>query len=662
MPYDDNILRLKGWENKPVELDTRNNWERQYDRKVQKGEKPKAILLWEKPTKRYVPSGETLGDRSPTVTRVREVPLYAYEQTRKFKPDARTLAIRELARIFLGYSSRRHYLWQIDGAWKSCLRNLSFDHFLAHLKQEEIYGVRSGGKGTYFGGIDLDLHNGDPVIFLEQLNALLDEFHGRDGWPFQVADQNAGGVHLFQVFSRPQPYREYRDGLRATLVALDAKYPDLKMRAKAAGMKTLGELELFPNTQAGLRLPFSRGRTMLTDGPIPTITHRKKSVVDVERYIRWMKNPVAYMPRDEIYKYIRTRLRPRTVTISDNIQENATVNNVLASGATVNKQKRRQHSSLLKNNYARNIQQFWSGDNTPPDSLNNAILILSNIAPYFFDTQENAVSAIEKMIDALPTKSFSDRISTGNRAMVSRVVNENVSAAFDDHSSPSSENIESRKKLDAAYEKWSEVGFNPFDKTTWKITAGAMKVGPDFDWAPEELQKLEDIRAVLKTDISTTAAFVKYILRLISGHDGEIAISFIEKLLLEHRIKVGSDRDRKASTVIRILQDWNWIIVREEHRWHIRQEDKSQSQGKARRYGIHKDMQHRFGGGETVSTMKETMEYLLLPYHIEYQPFTDEEWQEMAEAYKRIRSKESDVQEITDVDILALADLVTPHL
>lgn len=658
MPYDAAIPRINGWENKPVELDTRGVWERQFDRKVKKGEKPKAILLWEYERKRYVPPGETLGDKSPTVTRVREVPLYSTEQTTKFQPSARTLAIRELARIFLGYSSRRHYLWHIEGKWKSCLGRLTFDQFLDHLAQEQIYGVRSGGKATHFGGIDLDLHNGDPAIFLEQLQVLLDEFHGHDGWHFQVADQNAGGVHLLQVFSKPQPYREYRTALRAKLVALNAKYPDLAKRARAAGMKPLGEIEIFSDEGKGLRLPFCRNRTMLIDAPLAQIIRRKKSVVDVERYIRWINNPdKQYMPRDRIYEYIRTRLRPRTVTMSDNIEEDATVNSRIASGTTVNKQKRQKHSSLLKNNYARDIQQFWSGENNPPDTLNKAIFQLSHVTPYFFDTQENAVSAIEKMIDALPIKTFSDRLSSGNRARVSLVVNENVSKAFANYSSPS-ENIESRKTLDSVYAKWSAVGFNPFDSTTWKITAGAMKLGPDFDWTPQDLQKLEELRAVLKTDISTAAAFVKYILRLIAGHDGEIAIAFIEKQLLAHRIKVGSDRDRKASTVIRTLQDWNWIIVREEHRWHVRQADKTQSQGKARRYGIHKSMHDRFGGGDSPIQMKNELEHLLLRYHFDYQPFTEEEYQEMADAYKRVRSKELDVQHITEEDKQELVRLL----
>src|SRR5207244_6354958 len=32
-----------------------------------------------------------------------------------------------------------------------------------------------------------------------QLRVLLQEFHGKEGWHFQVANENAGGVHLLQA-------------------------------------------------------------------------------------------------------------------------------------------------------------------------------------------------------------------------------------------------------------------------------------------------------------------------------------------------------------------------------------------------------------------------------------------------------------------------------
>ena len=273
MEYDPTIPRIKGWENKPVELDTRSRWKRD-DRKVVKGEKPKAVLVYEHTRKKFV--GDLPVDGTPptppeTETILREIPLYSHEQTKKFRPTPRTLAIRALAMIFLRYSNRHHYIWHHGEGWLTCSGKLAFDRFEDHLRQREIYGVRSNGLWTHFGGIDLDLHNGDHDIFLEQLNILLDEFHGRDGWHFQVADRLAKGVHLLQAFLDRVDYRLYRDGLRAKLQSLDAKYPDLARRAKLAGMRSLGQLEIFPNISNGLRLPFCRGRSLLLDGPVVQI-------------------------------------------------------------------------------------------------------------------------------------------------------------------------------------------------------------------------------------------------------------------------------------------------------------------------------------------------------------------------------------------------------
>ncbi len=640
--YED-IPRLIGWESKPIELEPRSVWERQFDRRVRTGEKPKAILAWEIKRKRYIPPGETFGDESPTVTRVIEVPLYDVDQTRKFVPSPRTLAIREMGRIFLGGSSKDYHLWLVEGEWTSCLGPLRFDRFEAHLSQLQIYGIRSGGQFTNFGGIDLDLHNGDPAVFLEQLQALLDEFHGRDGWHFQVADQDAGGVHFLQVLRSRQQYREYLESLRAKLLALDAKYPDLARRADAAGMRPLGQLEIFPNCRAGLRLPFCSGRTILTDGPLANIIRRNKSVVDVEKYISWVKNPQKYMPTNEVVEFIRTRLRKNTATISANIRKLKSENTPNISEPGINTSSTPKRTESLKNKFALNIQKFWGGKNNPPDSLNQAILLLANISPYFFQTQESAVSAIEKLIDELPNISFSDRLSSGNRAAVCSVVKNNVSSAFRAYCYPTAKDIASRKLLDATIRKWSQAGFNPFEKSTWTNTAGNMTLGPDFDWTNAELQKMEEIRVLLKTDISTTADFVKCLLRLIAGHDGEIAISLIQKMMTKAGIKVGSNRERKANNLMRKLADWNWIVVLEKERWHPRQSDKTQSAGLARRYGIGKQMQGRCSACSITSKEKENSEYLLLRHHFAYEQLSESELQEMKAELRRITSRLSDI-------------------
>jgi hypothetical protein len=599
MEYDPTIPRIKGWENKPVELDARSRWKRD-DRKVVKGEKPKAIMIYEHTRKKFVGDAPADGPQPTlpeTITILREIPLYSFEQTKKFRPTPRTLAIRAMARIFLRYSNRHHYIWHQDEGWLTCSGKLAFDRFEDHLRQREIYGVRSNGRWTHFGGIDLDLHNGDHDIFLEQLNILLDEFHGRDGWHFQVADQLAKGVHLLQVFPERVDYGLYRDGLRAKLLSLDAKYPDLARRAKLAGMRSLGQLEIFPNISNGLRLPFCHGRTLLLDGPVNKILHRKKIAVDVERYIAWVMNPSQYMPRDAVYAYVADRLIPRVQDQVNTQEPDAKqVNKQETATRHVNRPNTEKtgrdnnDSSVMKGRFALDIQEFWTGTNTPPDSLNRAILLISNIAPCYYSEHKSAISAIEALIDGLPDISFSDRLSAGNRAAVSRVVVNAVLQAFADRQ----DSLESNATLAATYRVWTEKGFHPFDKSTWDNTAGSMKISADFEWTDAEQPVLARIQRILKSDAQKTAHFVKYLLRIVAGHDGEIAITFVERLLVKNGIKKGSRRDRKANALMKVLLEKDWIVLLSESRWHPRQVDKSQSQGIARRYGIGAALQHKF--------------------------------------------------------------------
>lgn len=663
MEYDPTIPRIKGWENKPVELDTRSRWKRD-DRNVVKGEKPKAILIYEHTRKKFVGDAPADGTQPPppeTETILREIPLYSFDQTKKFRPTPRTLAIRALAMIFLRYSSRHYYIWHHGEGWLTCSGKLAFDRFEHHLRQREIYGVRSNGRWTHFGGIDLDLHNGDHDIFLEQLNILLDEFHGRDGWHFQVADRLAKGVHLLQAFLDRVDYRLYRDGLRAKLKSLDAKYPDLARRAKMAEMRSLGQLEIFPNISNGLRLPFCRGRTLLLDGPVTQILHRKKLAVDVERYIAWVNNPASYMPRDAVYSYVADRLIPR---ISEQVVTTEQVIATEQATRQVNRPKSEKTerdnngSSVMKGRFALDIQEFWTGTNTPPDSLNRAILLIANIAPLYYSDHKSAISAIEALIDGLPDISFSDRLSSGNRAAVSRVVVNAVFQAYADLQG----SIESNATLAATYRIWDEKGFHPFDKSTWGNTAGNMKLGADFEWTDAEKPVLARIHDILKSDAQKTAHFVKYLMRIVAGHDGEIAITFVERVLVNHGIKKGSRRDRKANAVMKMLLEKDWIVLLSESRWHPRQVDKSQSQGIARRYGIGAALQHKFVTEKSLNKDERDNMYLLLQHQLGVHPTITEQFkQELALEYARLKARISDVQELSDDDRHELKDFLNSN-
>jgi hypothetical protein len=246
--------------------------------------------------------------------------LYCESQTRSFSPSELEMAHRQFYDIFVGPCRRDLYIWHTED-WMWCRGFLSRQHAKDHVYGNAIYGVLAGGKGefvtTRFGGIDLDLHSkGDLSVFLGQLRVLAERFHGQDGWHFQVENQNAGGLHLIQVVPETL-LATSSTNLRKILRELDAAHPDLTKRAESAGMKTIAELEIYPDLSCGFRLPLCQGRTVLLHKPLPLIENKRtkrKSVQDVVEYMRWINDPRReYMPAEAIVEYVRQRIAvPRT--------------------------------------------------------------------------------------------------------------------------------------------------------------------------------------------------------------------------------------------------------------------------------------------------------------------------------------------------------------
>ena len=82
-------------------------------------------------------------------------------------------------------------------------------------------------------------------------------------------------------------------------------------------------------------------------------------------------------------------------------------------------------------------------------------------------------------------------------------------------------------------------GSSPFDRSTWAITAGSMKLGPDFEWTENEKPGLDTIQGILKTD-DEHGQVVKNFYALF-GHDGKL-LSPSRVALTRHGIKKGSNR------------------------------------------------------------------------------------------------------------------------
>jgi hypothetical protein len=582
----------------PPSLGTRRQWKSRR-RQVRTHQQPVGRLRWTEWVVSEVECQENDGSvTSWTEKRLaqRECGLFNRDQTAPYRGSRRTWAATIFWQYFVRFTSQEHYLWWVDEPWDggkprwlTCSGRLHEDHLKSHLAGRARYGVR-GGRRTRFGGIDLDLHGGDTGVFLDQLRVLLEEFHGREGWHYQVANQNAGGVHLLQTFRRPVPLAHYLDRLRQRLRDLDRRHPDLAARARAAGMRSLGELEIFPDTQKGFRLPLCRGRTMLLDRPLNLVydKRRKREVPDVIGYASWLsRDAKVYMPAQEVFEFVRARLRapePKPATAQEAVADKSKP-----------KAARGQTGGLgslgrMKGRYAQVLADFWSGRLVVADTLNTGIRLLALPLPYYLRDEEEAIALIEKYLDELPDCSFSDRLSGGDRAEVSRIVRNTVRQVYDGNGGQPDPDLSS-VKLSATVKAWKRRGFNPTDKGTWDRAGSAqpLVLAKDFCWRPEEVVQLGRLQRLLKVSLHVASEAVKQFLRLVKGHRGEMAVAFVKNFLEGCCIRCG--HHGKANKLLTLLRRWDWIRVTAAERWHPREEGRK---GRARTYAIGEALAHKF--------------------------------------------------------------------
>jgi hypothetical protein len=150
----------------------------------------------------------------------------------------------------------------------------------------------------------------------------------------------------------------------------------------------------------------------------------------------------------------------------------------------------------------------------------------------------------------------------------------------------------SKAKLDLTYQAWQRRGFNPTDKSTWKKSAPVV-LAEKITWEPAEIIKLSVVEELLGCDLSVASDAVKYVLRFLKVHPGEFAVNFLKKILAGFGIKCQGNHG-KANKLLQLLQDWGWIYMRSQERWHGVSEDGNKWRGRARSYGIGPALRHKF--------------------------------------------------------------------
>jgi hypothetical protein len=206
--------------------------------------------------------------------------LFHFAQTKEYRASSRTKAYFAFEEIFFDHARKDSYTLKFDrrngqeqDGWYTVtgyadISNPADRGFLSsaiirkHINQREIVGVKAMYR-TRFRIIDLDFHGRDAKLFQDQAEVLLNEFHGKDKWHFQVKRHDVTGLHLIQVFEDARDLDDAVNELREILIRLDAANPELALRARSAGMATLAELEIYPNRNHAVRLPLCFDREML---------------------------------------------------------------------------------------------------------------------------------------------------------------------------------------------------------------------------------------------------------------------------------------------------------------------------------------------------------------------------------------------------------------
>ena len=468
----------------------------------------------------------------------KSVLLYKQDQCVPYRAKPSTVAAGKYFDIFAKHMKREAWISKTDfktkletEEWYHCNSYLTkrgfkigfdFGKVKSHVDQKEILGA-FGSKKTRFVVIDLDFHDKDPEVFLSQAKILLDLIHGKDGWHYQISIEKLNGIQFFKVFSKPVCIKGMTDKLRKILMVLDQKYPDLATPAKQAGMKTLGNLEIYPTIGGnGVRLPLCKDRVMITDqvlGPIVAgkskkssirgKTVDKKEVGDVVSYIRWLEDPARkYVGIDKVIGLLELLLRERQYSAKQSnavkvgpkkVQKNNTGNPApLNSGISA------------KSKFISSLREFWIEGGK--SNLNNEFLTLYQLARIYGHTAERSFGGIIGMLPNL-NRATSKRLQQANTSKLSKDFKRTANKIEAELIEP-----EYFKKSFAILKRFlgAHPNFDPLDPATWTPNT---KSKQKIVWSKDDREKLIDtLKPILKikrNDDEIIIKIVNWIVRLV---------------------------------------------------------------------------------------------------------------------------------------------------
>lgn len=298
-----------------------------------------------------------------------------------------------------------------------------------------------------------------------------------------------------------------------------------------------------------------------------------------------------YMTAADMLAYVEARLRPA----GDGGTAGRTGNRPAGDGLPPAEPVTRAGSAGggSKRPIGQRLVAFWTGDDCPADTLNVHILLTARLLRHEVGEDE-AVAVIERYCREHPDPSFSDRLSAGRLATVTRVIRDTVRVVYDGNGGQP-DPAASTRKLNRAAAYFRRVGLRLADKTTWhRLTDPKTAIAPDFHWSAEESALVRDVIVpVLKTDLSTALAATKYFLRFVHANPGrEVSRDSLPTLLRGFDVKIR--KAKKKSGFIQALITLEWLVISRPHTWHKRG---SGLTGSARQYEVGPMLAYKFAGG-----------------------------------------------------------------
>ncbi len=589
-------MTFEGWTSVPAEYKSKQDWlSRGFT--IPSGKKPAASV-------KVVATRRTESiDKEYLVEKFHS--LYHQSQTRAARKTELSEARQSFFTRFAEPADWRRLIKWTEGEWTGAFGNeqgddavencgwltykekLTLPKLINHELGREIYGV-FGGRDSYHLLIDVDLHNQPLSLFETRLRILVDRFHGQHRCHFQVANTNAGGVHLILFFGTPGLLSTRRKWLLNELEKLDQAYRGALL-TKQTSRGLAFNIEVFPDPKKACRLPLARERTMLLDKPLQMVERRSKSYQDVIGYMRWLDQApdlIRYMPKDEVIKFITERLNLSTAkgavpTVKATARKSkAERQPPKAPGATVEKVS-------MKGRTKSAITSYWRDGQPAFSHLNSAIRTTLQALHAEGASQIDSEAFVLRLASDIPNKQLSSRL-VGGLELIKKEVARQSKLTWDNEPS---------EKWKRAVEHWSSYGFRVSDISTWDRTQEIDQVVVDcdeIDFNQDEKQSIIKLIAPIvvgakqanKQDkqaevISATAYFLRYV----KCCPREIPVTAVPQILSKFKIKM--KKKCKSSSFVQLLVEMNWIYIKTEYLCpKLLSGGRSTERGRARSYGI----------------------------------------------------------------------------